>query len=195
MSTVLNDLVFMGEQKPLTYNEQTARFYSNQPCPYPISSYLRRICQYSGCSNEVFVFVMVYIDRLVCNGLINLTRTNIHRIIITSTMVAAKFYDDQFYYNPFFATVGGIKAHEINTLEIELLFLLEFNLFVTREEYERYYMTLSNLAVTKGITNDPNLLPRPLPPPNQEEEEVLEIKHHCFFKDTQRNVNQMSLQS
>lgn len=110
-------------------------------------------------------------------------------------MIAAKFYDDFFYYNPFFATVGGIKPLEINALEIELLFLLEFNLFVSREEYGRYYETLTNLAISKGITNDPKLLPKPLPPANQiesDEEELLRgIEFNDFFGGNQKGTNSM----
>ena len=90
-------------------------------------------------------------------------------------MVAAKFFDDQFYFNPFFATVGGLKRLEINALEVEFLFLLEFNLFVSREEYERYYNTLRMLAVQKGFAINPASMPEELPPPEPIEPKV------CFI--------------
>lgn len=107
--------------------------------------------------------MLIYIDRLVCSGNINLTRLNVHRLIITTIMVAAKFFDDFFYVNQFFGTVGGLKPSEINSLEVELLFLLEFNLYVSKEEYERYYNTLTSLAMQKGLVMVQSAMPQRLP--------------------------------
>ena len=37
---------------------------------------------------------------------------------------------------------GGIPAHEMNSLEIEFLFMLNFNLFCDMELFKQYYMEL-----------------------------------------------------
>lgn len=42
--------------------------------------------------------------------------------------------------------VGGVPCAEINSLEIEFLFGLDFNLAVTAEEYENYRERLSEHA-------------------------------------------------
>ena len=107
--------------------------------------------------------MFIYIDRLLINGMINLTSLNIHRFIITCILLAAKFFDDQFYFNPYFASVGGVNKYELNDLELELLFLLEFNLFVDRGEYEKYYQSLVNLAYHKGFVAFQEDLPYALP--------------------------------
>ncbi len=53
-------------------------------------------------------------------------------------MVAAKFFDDQYFNNAYYAKVGGVPCLEMNALETELLFFLNFHLFVTSSEFAMY---------------------------------------------------------
>ena len=53
-------------------------------------------------------------------------------------MIAAKFFDDKYYNNEYYAKVGGINKAEINLLEIEFLFLLDFALHVSSELFFSY---------------------------------------------------------
>ena len=50
-----------------------------------------------------------------------LTSLNVHRLVITSLMLAAKFFDDLFYNNAFYAKLGGVNATEMNTLEVIII--------------------------------------------------------------------------
>ena len=67
---------------------------------------------------------------------------NVHRLIVTSVMLAAKFFDDMYLDNHHYAAVGGVPKAEMNILELEFLFLLEFNLFVTTSDYDMYRSAL-----------------------------------------------------
>jgi hypothetical protein len=49
-------------------------------------------------------------------------------------MVAAKFADDFFYKNEYYAKIGGITKAEINHLEMALLEHLNYNLFISEGE-------------------------------------------------------------
>ena len=42
---------------------------------------------------------------------------NVHRLLITSIMLASKFFDDVYYNNAYYARVGGISNSEVNSLE------------------------------------------------------------------------------
>ena len=57
-------------------------------------------------------------------------------------MLAAKFFDDHYLDNQHYAAVGGVPKGEMNVLELEFLFLLEFNLHVTRADYDMYRTAL-----------------------------------------------------
>lgn len=66
-------------------------------------------------------------------------------------MLAAKFLDDLYFNNAYYAKIGGVQCSEINLLEIDFLFHINFSLFVTTEEYERYYSQLVNHASSETI--------------------------------------------
>ncbi|KAF9345271.1 hypothetical protein BGX26_003342 [Mortierella sp. AD094] len=62
---------------------------------------------------------------------------NIHRLLITCLMVAAKFTSDLFYSNARYAKVGGLSLPELNQLELEFLFTTKFELNVKVDELQR----------------------------------------------------------
>jgi hypothetical protein len=57
-------------------------------------------------------------------------------------MLAAKFFDDRFYNNEYYARVGGISNKEVNVLEIEFLNLVNFNLHVDPILFLKYRQRL-----------------------------------------------------
>jgi uncharacterized membrane protein len=59
------------------------------------------------------VLALVYIDRLIQRDNFVLVSLNVHRVVITSLMVAAKFFDDFYFNNAFYARVGGIGTVEV----------------------------------------------------------------------------------
>ncbi|TKY45704.1 Cyclin-U4-1 protein [Spatholobus suberectus] len=67
---------------------------------------------------------------------------NVHRLLITSVMVAAKFMDDMNYNNAYYAKVGGITKIEMNFLELDFLFGLGFHLNVTPGTFQAYCVHL-----------------------------------------------------
>lgn len=69
-------------------------FHGSRPPSLSIEQYLNRIFKYSGCSPSCFVVAKVYIDRFlqITDGF--LTMLNVHRLLITAVMVAAKFIDE-----------------------------------------------------------------------------------------------------
>lgn len=59
-----------------------------------IQQYIDRIFKYSCCSSSCFVIAYIYMDRFIQQTNIFITSLNIHRLLITTVMVAAKFMDD-----------------------------------------------------------------------------------------------------
>lgn len=113
------------------------RFHSMNAPPISISDYVGRIARHVRCSNECFVLALVYIERITKlqkNFVVSIL--NVHRLIITAVMLAAKFSDDVYYSNKFYAQVGGVNVAEINMLEAQFLSMLNFQLYVSAIEYE-----------------------------------------------------------
>jgi len=108
-----------------------------------IQKYLERLCEYAGFSQAVLIAALIYIDRLVqYNNEYSLTGYNIHKLLLISSLLATKFFDDHYYFNSYYAKVGGVPVREINFLETTFLKLLDFNLFISNDLFERYRSTL-----------------------------------------------------
>ena len=73
---------------------------------------------------------------------------NIHRLVITSLIVAIKFFDDKTFPNAFYARVAGITPNEVNLMERAFLNMISYKLHVTPELFEQY----KNEVVTLGET-------------------------------------------
>ncbi|GAB66883.1 cyclin2 related protein, partial [Plasmodium cynomolgi strain B] len=126
-------------------------FHASKVPEISIKNYIQRIGKYTGCSNECFVLLIIYLDRIVkINTDITLSLLCIHRLLITAIMIAAKFFDDLYYSNAFYAKVGGVSTEEINKLEGIFLHLIDYNLFVSSEEYNLYRYSIS-LAVERYL--------------------------------------------
>jgi hypothetical protein len=60
-----------------------------------IQSYLERIFKYANCSSSCIIVAYIYLDRFTrLQPSLPINSFNVHRLLITSVMVAAKFMDD-----------------------------------------------------------------------------------------------------
>jgi hypothetical protein len=146
LACVLKQLCDRNDRLPVS-GKTISKFHAQRPPAITIADYLLRIAKYGLCSGECFVLALVYIDRIIQqNPTFVVNSLNIHRLLITSVMLAAKFFDDQYFNNAYYAKVGGVPPPEMNTLEVEFLFMTNFSLFVTTDTYRQYYQELWNHA-------------------------------------------------
>lgn len=122
-----------------TKKTSLTRFDALQPPQITLEYYVKRIAKYSGCSVECFILALIYLDRLIVkNPGFLVTSHNAHRLVITSIMVAAKFFDDHYFNNTYYGHIGGVSRGEMNVLEVEFLFMVNYNLFVNTEMHQTY---------------------------------------------------------
>ncbi|KAL5571615.1 hypothetical protein UlMin_021212 [Ulmus minor] len=104
-----------------------------------VESYLERIFRYTRAGPSVYVIAYVYIDRFCQNNPgFRINPTNVHRLLITTIMVASKYVEDMNYRNSYFARVGGLTTDELNKMELDFLFLMSFKLHVNVSVFESY---------------------------------------------------------
>lgn len=113
LAKLIEQLLIHGE----LYHQHT-KFHALKPPQITIKAYLERIERYAKCSPSCLVVSLIYIDRLCQHSMMSLSLLNIHRLIITSICVAAKFLDDSYYPNLFYSQIGGITLKELNFLEV-----------------------------------------------------------------------------
>ncbi|XP_057780672.1 cyclin-U4-1-like [Salvia miltiorrhiza] len=121
-------------------------FHGTRAPSLSIQQYIDRIFRYSNCSPSCFVIAHIYVDRFIHRTNLRLNSLNIHRLLITSVMVAAKFMDDAFFNNAYYARVGGITTRELNKLEMKFLFGVDFQLHVSVQTFKKYCSTLKQEA-------------------------------------------------
>ncbi|CAE6253517.1 unnamed protein product [Arabidopsis arenosa] len=113
-----------------------------------IRSYLERIFNYANCSYSCYIVAYIYLDRFVKKQpFLPINSFNVHRLIITSVLVSAKFMDDLSYNNGYYAKVGGISREEMNMLELDFLFGIGFQLNVTVSTFNNYCCFLQRETV------------------------------------------------
>ncbi|CAO3590241.1 unnamed protein product [Absidia cylindrospora] len=122
----------------LTKNTVLTRFHSRAKPAISIYAYLVRILKFAPFTNEALLSLLVYFDRIAVKRHYAVNSFNVHRLLITSVVIASKFTSDVYYPNNRYAKVGGLPLLELNQLELDFLFLCEFKLYVALEDLQEY---------------------------------------------------------
>lgn len=137
-----------------------------------LHAYLTRVLKYCPVTNEVFLSLLVYFDRIAKKAnnlrkkkkedeenddseqLFVMDSYNIHRLIILGITVSSKFFSDIFYKNLRYAKVGGLPLEELNYLELQFLLLLDFKLMISVEDLQNYGDLLLKFWKREQLTNE-----------------------------------------
>ncbi|CAF2124063.1 unnamed protein product [Brassica napus] len=141
LSSVIERTVARNERISPSYGGfgKTCVFDCMEVPDMTIQSYLERIFRYTKAGPSVYVVAYVYIDRFCQNNQgFRISLTNVHRLLITTIMIASKYVEDMNYRNSYFAKVGGLETEDLNNMELEFLFLMGFKLHVNLSVFESY---------------------------------------------------------
>jgi hypothetical protein len=132
-------------------------FEGNQRCPLVPSKYFQRILKYTCASPCNLLIGLIYLQRLKdkTDGQLKLTSFNTQRLLLTASMLASKVHDDYFASNRQWALVGDLSLKELNQLELDMLWQLEFSLTVSREEFDLRVDELKEMTATTETENPP----------------------------------------
>lgn len=103
-----------------------------------ITDFLIYVINRTTCSNSSMVLMVIILQllRYRCPDL-QINILTIHRLVLISLLTASKFIDDNYDGNLRFAKVSNLNLKEINLLEVELLFLISFDLHHQLDMYAR----------------------------------------------------------
>eukprot|EP00826_Nyctotherus_ovalis_P021014 TRINITY_DN166_c0_g2_i1.p1 TRINITY_DN166_c0_g2~~TRINITY_DN166_c0_g2_i1.p1 ORF type:complete len:218 (-),score=55.88 TRINITY_DN166_c0_g2_i1:72-725(-) len=104
-----------------------------------LRDYAARIRHYSNCSDSCCILAFIYIDRILQkNPTMILKRNNVHRLFLAAVVVAVKYGHDEYYDNRVYSRIGGISLAELNFLELALISLLKYELYVDPQLFFDY---------------------------------------------------------
>ncbi|KAL7754272.1 Pho80p cyclin [Sorochytrium milnesiophthora] len=142
IADMLQTLIAHNDQIPLS-SSNLSRFHSRAPPSISVHDYLRRVLKYASIDKPCLLAILIYIDR-ICERRRSFTISSltVHRFVVAAITVAAKAICDSYCTNTHYARVGGISVQELNTLELEFLFLIDWNVAVTNAVVQGYYANL-----------------------------------------------------
>ena len=118
---------------------QMTIFHASRIPGIEIRKYVERIVTYAPCTVECFVVALAYLNRIAkYQGEAFINPHTVHRLFLTSVLLASKYVDDICYTNKYYARVGGILVGELNALEIEFLFRCQFDCNISAEEFHKF---------------------------------------------------------
>jgi hypothetical protein len=85
-------------------------------------------------------------DRIACQKVqrICIDSQTVHRLFYIALLVACKYHDDTSYKNSFYSIIAGVTLKELNIMEIDFLYAIGFELYVTPEIFQKYKNLLCN---------------------------------------------------
>ncbi|KAI7869033.1 cyclin-domain-containing protein [Spinellus fusiger] len=75
-----------------------------------------------------------------------------YRLLIVALMLSNKFLDDITFTNKTWAEVSGMKLQDLNVMEAEFLYALDYNLFVRDTEYSQWKIILDQCRERARMT-------------------------------------------
>lgn len=133
----IEDLAGQNRKPPVV--DILSSFRMDKVPSIPLVEYFARFHEFGDCSATCYLFCLIYIDRLLKRPM-QVTALHMHRLALTSWVVASKFLEDEIYTNTVYSRIGGLKEEDsLSQLELEFLCMIGFDLYVTEAECMNYF--------------------------------------------------------
>ena len=147
ISTILTEI--SGQNSNIEYNPDDP-FSTKSPSNVTLQYFFGRIKKYTQIEKSTLISILIYADRMCTTSGIILNPHNIHRIILGCLLLAIKYNEDVYFTNEHYAKVGGVSLEEINHLEYFSFLLLDFNLFISYDLYQKYLKYITNYTSSES---------------------------------------------
>ena len=141
VSKILTEI--SGQNSNIEYNPEDP-FSTKTSSTVKLKYFFERIKKYTQIEKSTLIIILIYADRICTTSGIILNPHNIHRIILGCLLLAIKYNEDVYFTNEHYAKVGGISLEELNYLEYFSFQLLDFNLYISDDIYQKYLEYISN---------------------------------------------------
>ena len=144
LTSIIDNNKNLDDYKEIIKTQSRQPFSANIIPSISIIDYLVRIQTYSNIEKSTLIVSLIYIDRFCNKAKITLTQYNIHRILFSAILLSIKYNEDNFYDNKYYSQIAGVKLKELKTLEYHFIKLLNCELYVSRELFDKYQTYLNN---------------------------------------------------
>ncbi len=110
-----------------------------------ITNYLKRLIKHSNPEPSTLILGVIYFDRICNNGNIIFNFFNVYKLLLISFVLAIKFNEEYFETNQYYSKIGGLNLNNFNKLEIKVLEIINYDLYVYEDLYVNYLNQFSAL--------------------------------------------------
>ena len=112
--------------------------YCSKTLPSFTIKYYMKYFRLTRCHPSCYIGMMIFIERFLNNnskGISFINKWNAHRLVAIAFYIACKTIEDVRFNGRCFSKILGITMDELNKLEIEFLYDIEWNIFVSATDY------------------------------------------------------------
>ena len=119
-------------------HESLRPFETSQKPQISLEDYVWRVADHTYTSPATILSSFIYLDRLMHRYHLLITDINCYKLFFVSIRVASKVLELRTLNNKNFAGIGGITNKHLNELEALFIGLLDFEVFISPLEFQRY---------------------------------------------------------
>ncbi len=79
------------------------------------------------------------------------------RLVLGAILLTAKFYNDVYYSNLNLAHIAGLPLSDLNQIESEFLTTIDYGIFISPEEYQRFELGLQSHSTSQTSTRSSSI--------------------------------------
>ena len=148
---ILSKIIGTVIEKSVKYHEvnkskekKDTNFCSKEIPNITITNYILRLTKKINIEPSTLILGIIYFDKICNKGNIILSFLNVYRLILISLVLAIKFNEEYFETNEFYSKIGGLSNKSFNKLEIAVLKILNYKLYIKKDIYDNYINHISN---------------------------------------------------
>lgn len=148
---ILSKIIGSVIEKSVKYHEvnnlkekKETNFCSKEIPNITITNYILRLTKKINIEPSTLILGIIYFDKICNKGNIILSFLNVYRLILISLVLAIKFNEEYFETNEFYSKIGGLSNKSFNKLEIAVLKILNYKLYIKKDIYDNYINHISN---------------------------------------------------
>lgn len=111
-----------------------------------ISKVLKILLQKFNLSHSILDVSFIYFDRVLTNNVFNKSKINLNLLFLVSIFLAAKYLQDLKIFNEDLAFISNLSLDTLNVLELEIIFLIRFSLYVPESDFQRTNSSIQTLC-------------------------------------------------
>ncbi|XP_043215344.1 cyclin-Y-like protein 1 [Amphibalanus amphitrite] len=144
--------IFDEKLHPLTKDGVADDYDRHNPEHRQIYKFIRTLFTASQLTAECAIVTLVYLERLLTYGEMDITPGTWRRIVLGAILLASKVWDDQAVWNVDYCQIlKDIAVEDMNELERKFLEVIQFNINVPSSVYAKYYFHLRTLAEANDL--------------------------------------------